>query len=95
MVRLLIGLSFAVLLSSIGQAQPLYTLEDMIQGGIRLCMSQHPGDPDAPRFCNCMVRRWVGLWNEYDRDYWTRTGVATQHMQDMEAVAAQQCAGAR
>jgi hypothetical protein len=93
MRRLLVGLSFALLLSSVGQAQPLYTLEDMIQGGIRLCMSQRPGQPDAPRFCNCMVRRWVGLWSEHDRETWTRTGVATRHMQELEDVAAKQCGG--
>jgi hypothetical protein len=93
MRRLLIGLSFALVLGSVGsvgQAQ-VWSLEDMIQAGIRQCMSQHMGDPDAPRFCNCMVRRWVGLWNEYDSESWRRTGVPTRHMQEMEAEAARQC----
>jgi len=93
MRRLLVGLSFALVLSSFAQAQPLYTLEDMIQMGIRQCMSQHPGQPEAARYCNCVVHRWVGLWNEYDRETWTRTGVATRHIQEMEEVAAEQCSG--
>ena len=95
MWRLFVALSFAVLSSSVGQAQPLYTLEDMIQAGIRQCMSQRPGQTDVPRFCNCTVRRWVGLWDENDRETWTRTGVATRHMQEMEELAAQQCGEAR
>lgn len=93
MRRLLIGLSFALVVGSVGsvgQAQ-VFSLEDMIQAGIRQCLSQRFGDPDAPRFCNCTVRRWVGLWDEYDRETWTRTGVATRHMQEMEDEAARQC----
>jgi hypothetical protein len=90
MRRVLAGLSFALLLSSVGQAQ-IYSIEDMIQAGIRQCMSQRPGQPDAYSYCNCTVRRWVGLWNEDDRETWTRTGVATRHMQEMEEVAARQC----
>ena len=92
MRRLLIGLSFALVLGavgSVGRAQ--ISIEEMIQAGIRQCMSQRWGQPDAPRFCNCMVRRWVGLWNEYDRERWTQTGVATRHMQEMEEEAARQC----
>jgi hypothetical protein len=95
MRQVLVGLSFVVLLCSVGQAQPVWTLEDMIQMGIRQCMSEHPGDPDAPRFCNCMVRRWVGLWSDYDSETWRRTGVPTRHMQEMEGVAAEQCSGGR
>ena len=71
------------------RAQPLYTLEQMIQGAIAQCVQS--GKP-AP-YCNCWVRRWVGLWSAYDRDVWVRTAQATPHMQAMESVAARQCSG--
>lgn len=78
---------------TVALGQPLYTLQDMINNGIRLCMSQHVGQANAESFCTCDVNRWVGLWDDNDREVWTRTAVATPHMQQMEAVAAAQCAG--
>jgi hypothetical protein len=65
----------------------------MIQAGIVQCINSHPGQPDVEAYCTCVVNRWVGLWSEDDRITWSRTGMATEHMQEMEAVAARQCGG--
>jgi len=81
-----------VLISLTGPSQAqLMSLEDMIQGAIRLCVSQRGAQ--AQNYCNCWVRRWVGLWSPEDRDYWIRTGQSTPHMQAMENVAARECGG--
>jgi hypothetical protein len=92
-MRPLVGVLVGVVFSSVALAQPLYTLQDMINMSISKCISERPGQPDAPRFCTCWVNRWVGLWDEYDRVTFTRTAVPTPHMVDMERVAASECGG--
>ncbi|HTR83710.1 MAG TPA: hypothetical protein VMI56_04475 [Reyranella sp.] len=86
-IRKLIVLTGVLLASSSAQAQ--YTLEQMMQVGYQACVSQG----GAPRFCDCYVRRWVGLWTPEDSQVWRATGQATPHMRAMEAVARQQCGG--
>jgi hypothetical protein len=90
-MRMLMGVWFVVLFSSAAQAQ-LYSFQDMINMAIQQCIVQRPGQPDAPRFCNCWVNRWVGLWDENDKASFIR-GVSTPHMVEMERVAAAQCGG--
>jgi len=92
-MRPFMGICVAVLLYSAAEAQPLYTLQDMINNATRQCIAQRPGQPDAPRFCSCLVTHWVGLWDDNDRDIWIRTGIATRHMVEMEQVAATDCGG--
>jgi hypothetical protein len=65
----------------------------MIETAIAQCIKDRPGQADAPRFCNCWVNHWVGLWDSYDIAVWTKTGVATPHMAAMESVAAADCGG--
>jgi len=88
---LLLGVCFAIFVSSVAQTQPLFTIEQMMETAIIQCVSQR--GPGAQTFCNCWVRRWVGLWDANDRIVWTQTAQATPHMQQMEAVAASQCGG--
>jgi hypothetical protein len=92
-MRLLVALCIAVLITPAAPAQPLYTLQDMINISIAKCINDRPGQPDASRFCTCWVNRWVGLWDENDRNTFLRTAVPTPHMVDMERVAASQCGG--
>jgi hypothetical protein len=89
-MRLFAVLCFTVLLGSATQAQ-LLSVEDMIQGAISVCVSQRGAA--AQPYCNCWVRRWVGLWDEYDSLVWRRTAMPTARMRQMEDVAASQCGG--
>ncbi len=89
-MRLILAASFLFLLSSAAEAQ-LISLQQMIDGAIARCVADRPGQPDAPRFCQCWVHRWVGLWDAYDIAVWTKAGIATPHMARMESVAAAEC----
>ncbi len=92
-MRPLMWVWLVILFSSAAQAQPLYSLQDMINAATHQCIVEHAGQQDAPRFCTCWVNHWVGLWDDNDRVTWTRTGVATPHMQEMEKRAAHDCGG--
>ena len=92
-MRPFIGVCVAVLLTSAAQAQPLYTLQDMINTATRQCIADRRGQPDAPRFCSCWVNHWVGLWDANDRVTWSQTGQATPHMRAMEQQSADDCHG--
>lgn len=91
-MRALMGVCVAALLSSAAQAQVI-SLDQMIAFTTQQCIAQSPGQPDAPRFCTCWVRHWVGLWDANDRVVWSQTGQATPHMQEMERQAASDCRG--
>ena len=87
MMRTLVLAAVVLLASTPARAQ--YSLEQMMQVAYQYCI----GQGGNPQFCDCYVRRWVGLWNEDDSRVWRATGQATPHMQQMEAVAVQQCGG--
>lgn len=99
-MRRLLVVFIGALISFAATEQPLraqpYTGQDIINAGKAACIRAHlgqPGIPDVQAFCNCKVNTWLGLWNENDRVTWSRTGVATEHMQQMELVAENKCRG--
>jgi hypothetical protein len=69
------------------------SFDQMKQVAIDYCISQRAGQPDAQRYCSCLVNGWVNLWNLDDLESFTRKGVTTAHMAEMEGVAAAQCSG--
>jgi hypothetical protein len=94
----LLGVFFAVLLSFAAcpqrlPAQPgaIIDFPDPLAHAIEECVAKRGEAFRA--YCRCWINHWVGLWTEEDRVKATRTGVATEHMQKMEAVAAKQCGG--
>jgi hypothetical protein len=90
-MRLLFSVLALILLCPAAQAQPLYTLQDMINTSINQCVQQRGAQAQA--FCTCWVNHWVGLWDANDREVWSRTGSATRHMSQMEGQAARDCGG--
>jgi hypothetical protein len=76
------------LLFSSANAQP-FTLEQMMQAGVQQCVATHGFQAEAA--CRCEVSRWVGMWNANDSNVWRKTGQATPHMRQAEAIAARQC----
>lgn len=96
-MRRRLGVLIAVLMSFAAYERPLraqpYSFDDMIRAGIAACMNNHPGQPNVEAFCKCKVNTWLGLWDDNDRVTWSRTGVATEHMQQMELVAEKKCRG--
>ena len=69
------------------------TLGQMERQATNQCMAGQLGPNTSPGFCSCWVQTWVQLWNDNDYNIWTQTTNATQHMRDMESVAARQCSG--